>query len=205
MSSMSAHPPEEHSVSQYGPFATLLVRYTSIISAFLRVDSTEYVECSIEYEWSVRGFGPTLYIFGTIPHELHRIRRGAVAPFFSKALVQQFEPLVQSMIDKLISRLETYKGNGTVVNMVEMYPCLTTDVICQYAFASPYGYLDRPTFSPSWHKAVMEASEGFHFFKQFPWLETMMRKIPVSIVKKMAPTLGSLFSLIEVRESSSAH
>ena len=198
---MSAHPFEERSVSGSGSVSTLLVQLF-YHSSSMRVPSLS-MDCSIEYEWSVRGFGPTLYIFGTIPHELHRTRRGAVAPFFSKALVQQFEPSVQMMIDKLISRLETYKGSGNVVNMVNMYPCLTTDVICQYAFASPYGYLDQPTFSPAWHKAVMEASEGYQFFKQFPWLETMMRQIPVSIVKKMVPTLGSLFQLIEVRYTSS--
>ena len=199
---MSAHPPEEHSVSHFGPLATFSVRLRPLY-AFLRKESLNS-DRSIEYEWSVRGFGPTLYIFGTVPHELHRIRRGAVAPFFSKALVQQFEPSVQALIDKLISRLDNYKGTGTVINIVQMYPCLTTDVICQYAFASPYGYLDQPTFSPAWHKAVMEASEGYHFFKQFPWLEMMMRKIPVSIVKKMVPTLGSLFQLVEVRYLSSS-
>lgn len=45
-----------------------------------------------KYEWSVRGFGPTLYTFATVGHEFHRTRRGAVAPFFSKALVQNLEP-----------------------------------------------------------------------------------------------------------------
>ena len=146
----------------------------------------------------MRGFGPGQYIFGTIPHELHRTRRGAVAPFFSKALVTQLEPSVQTMVDKLVSRLQDLKGSGTVINLIKVYPCLTADIICQYAFASPYGYLDAPELAPYYHKAVMEASEGFHFFKQFPQLESMMRKLPPSLVKKLAPTLGSLFSLIEV-------
>ncbi|KAL8693461.1 MAG: hypothetical protein Q9218_001732 [Villophora microphyllina] len=155
----------------------------------------------MKYEWSVRGFGPLLYTFGTISHEHHRIRRGAVAPFFSKALVQQLEPLVQAMIDKLVSRLESLKGAGVVINLIDVFPCLTTDIICQYAFASPYGYLDAPEFAPTWHKAVMDASEGSHFFKQFPWLETMMRQIPMSITRKMVPNLSSLFLLSDmVRE-----
>ena len=102
------------------------------------------------------------------------------------------------MIEKLISRLETLKGSGTVINMIAMYPCLTSDIICQYAFASPYGYLDEPEFAPLWHKAVMDASEGSHFFKQFPWLESMMRKLPTSIVRKMVPGLSALFQLVEV-------
>ena len=153
---------------------------------------------TLKYEWSVRGFGPTNFTFSTIGHEHHRIRRAAITPLFSKALVQQFEPSVQTMVDKLISRLENLKGSGTVINMVAMYPCLTSDIICQYAFASPYGYLDEPEFAPLWHKAVMDASEGSHFFKQFPWLETMMRKMPASIVRKMVPGLSALFQLVDV-------
>lgn len=158
-----------------------------------------------KYKWSVRGFGPTHYTFSTIGHELHRSRRGAVAPFFSKGSVQKVEPVVQAMINKLISRLETYKGTSAVINLIEMYPCLTTDIICQYAFANPYGYLDAPEFAPTWHKAVMDASEGSHFFKQFPWLESIMRKIPTSIVKKMVPNLSSLFLLTDVRSNSAGY
>ena len=188
--------------------STIPSTFLSLRSRFFISDATSYYDelyvgpstrRTLKYEWSVRGFGPTSYIFGTIPHELHRTRRGAVAPFFSKALVQQLEPFVQAMVDKLISRIQMFKGSGTVINVIDMYPCLTTDIICQYAFASPYGYLDQPEFAPSWHKAVMEASEGTHFFKQFPWIESMMRKIPTSIVKKMVPTLGSLFLISDVR------
>lgn len=56
-----------------------------------------------------------------------------------------------------------------------------------------------PEFAPLWHKAVMDASEAFHFFKQFPWLETFMRQIPQPLVRKMVPNLASLFLLTDVR------
>ncbi|KAL8785036.1 MAG: hypothetical protein Q9195_008796 [Heterodermia aff. obscurata] len=186
--------------AQYGP----IIR----ISPYeLHIDDPEYYDelyvgpsqrKSLKYEYSVRGFGPTNFTFSTIGHEHHRLRRAAIAPLFSKALIQQFEPSVQAMIDKLMSRLQKLKGSGTVINMIAMYPCLTSDIICQYAFASPYGYLDEPEFAPLWHKAVMDASEGSHFFKQFPWLESMMRKMPTSIVRKMVPGLAALFQLVEM-------
>ncbi|KAL8696037.1 MAG: hypothetical protein Q9224_003006 [Gallowayella concinna] len=173
----------------------------------LHIDDPEYYDelyvgpstrRTLKYEWSVRGFGPTHFTFSTISHELHRSRRGAVAPFFSKALVQQFEPSVQAMIQKLASRLDKLKETGTIINMIDMYPCLTSDIICQYAFGAPYGYLEMPEFAPLWHKAVMDASEGFHFFKQFPWLESALRKIPQRIVRIMVPNLASLFLLTDM-------
>ncbi|KAL8851803.1 MAG: hypothetical protein Q9221_003317 [Calogaya cf. arnoldii] len=144
---------------------------------------------TLKYERAIRGFGPTNYVFSTISHELHRSRRGAVAPFFSKALVQQLEPTVDSMIQKLVNRLNKLKGTGTVINLVD------------YAFASPYGYLDMPEFAPLWHNALMEASEAFHFFAQFPWLETFMRQLPQPLVREMVPNLSSLFLMTDmVRE-----
>lgn len=148
--------------------------------------------------WSIRGFGPLNYTFGTVGHELHRVRRGAAAPYFSKALVQQLEPSVQAMVDKVTSRLQPFKETGAVVNLVSLFACMTSDIICQYAFAAPYGYLDQPESAPCWHKAVMEASEGSHFFKQFPWIDAGFRMLPPSVVKKMAPQMASLLLLGDV-------
>ncbi|KAL8876592.1 MAG: hypothetical protein Q9198_005241 [Flavoplaca austrocitrina] len=87
---------------------------------------------TLKYEWAVRGFGPTTNAFATISHELHRTRRGAVAPFFSKTLVQQLEPSVVAMIQKLVSRLEKLKGTGSIINLIHMYPCLTSDISKQF-------------------------------------------------------------------------
>ncbi|KAL8866610.1 MAG: hypothetical protein Q9174_006198 [Haloplaca sp. 1 TL-2023] len=153
---------------------------------------------SNKYEWSVRGFGPFLNAASTVGHDLHRVRRGAVAPFFSKSLVQQQEPYVREMVDKLVSRLDKLKGTGAVINLVNVFPCLGTDIFCQYAFASPHGYLEDPDFAPSWHKAVTDASESGHLFKQFPWLETLMRKLPPAVVRRIAPDMGSLSGIVDM-------
>ncbi len=105
---------------------------------------------------------------------------------------------MQSMVDKVISRLEPFKGTGAVVNLVDMFACLTSDVICQYAFAAPYGYLDQQEFAPYWHKAVMKASENSHFFNHFPWIDAGLRMLPPSVVRKTAPQLASLLNLGDV-------
>ncbi|KAL8957356.1 MAG: hypothetical protein Q9193_005347 [Seirophora villosa] len=151
-----------------------------------------------KYPWAIRGFGPLNYVFATIGHEHHRQRRGAVAPYFSKALVQQLEPSVQAMVDKVISRLEQLKGTGAVVNLVNLFACMTSDIVCQYAFGVSYGYLDQPEFAPYLHKAVMQGSEGFHFLKHFPWVDDFFRSLPTSVLKRMAPQMASFIVLGEM-------
>lgn len=102
------------------------------------------------------------------------------------------------MVNKVTSRLEPFAGTGAVVNLVDLFACMTSDIICQYCFGAPYGYLDQPEFAPFWHKAVMEASEGQHFVKHFPWIDTGFRLLPPSAVKLLAPQLASFLLLGDV-------
>ena len=150
---------------------------------------------TIKYHWALRGFGIGTSTFGTDSHEIHRNRRAAVAPYFSKASVYQLEPIIQSIVDKLESRLTAIKGTGTVLNLIDVFTSLTADVIVQYTFAKPYGFMDSPDFDPHWYKVVMDVCEMSLIFKQFGWMESMMRKIPPWVVEKMNPQLSALTRL----------
>ena len=121
----------------------------------------------MKYEWFTRSFGRSVSNFATASHERHPIRRAAASPYFSKASVVRLEPLVQSLVDKLTSRLEGFKGTGNVVNLIDAFKALTADIIVQYTFAKHYRLLDRPEFAPLWHRGIMDASEVSHRFKQF--------------------------------------
>ena len=143
-------------------------------------------------------FGRTTSTLGTIPHDLHRIRRGAIAPFLSKQSVHKLEPKVQFVIEKLISRFQALQGSDTSVNLIYAFAALTGDIISQYAFADPYGLVDSPDFGPWWHKAWMDVSEISHKFKQFEWLEPTMRSMPLWLVRKLNPQMVSLIEMQEV-------
>ena len=83
--------------------------------------------------------------------------------------------------------------------MIDVYSCLTTDVISEYAFARPLGFMQSPDFSTHWHRLIMDLSETFHTFKQFGLLEPMMRSIPPALAQKASPKMSKLFSLQHVR------
>jgi len=108
----------------------------------------------------------------------------------------RLEPVVQSTVDKLVTRLENIKGSSTVVNVIDMFTAFTADVIGQYSFARPYGYMDQPTFAPSWQQLMMGVSEGSHFTKQFSWFVSLMQRIPPRLVEIFAP---KILPLIEQR------
>ena len=153
---------------------------------------------TVKYEWAMKGFGPTVSTFATKSHDLHRTRAAVLAPFFSKASVYQLEPSVQSVVNQLVARLRTIQGAGSNVNMLNVFTSLTADVISGYAFARPFGFMQSPDFAPHWHHLIMESSETFHLFKQFGWLESMMRSIPPSLIRMASPKLASLFGATDV-------
>ena len=152
----------------------------------------------MKWSWSTKMFGKTVSGLGTESHELHRIRRGALAHFFSKASVQRLEPVVQSVVNHLVSRLQQVSIASVPVNLLDVFSSFTADVISQYSFAKPYGYLDDPNFAPHWHRTIMDVSQNSHILKQFGWLEPLMRSMPIWLVKIITPQMMSLISMQEV-------
>ena len=53
----------------------------------------------MKWDWSARITQAGSAAISTLSHELHRQRRAATAPFFSKASIQRLEPSVQSVVD----------------------------------------------------------------------------------------------------------
>jgi cytochrome P450 len=56
-------------------------------------------------------------VFGTIPHDHHRLRRSALNPFFSKRSIAAFEPVIQSTMNQLCLALEGYVADGNPVEL----------------------------------------------------------------------------------------
>lgn len=103
-------------------------------------------------------FGTTMAAVGTASHELHRVRRAALNPFFSKRSVARLEPVIQANVDKLRTRLEGFASTGDPVNLVDAFTALSADVIGSFAFGQSYGFLDAGDFNPGWHKLMMVRS-----------------------------------------------
>lgn len=140
-----------------------------------------------KYDYFSAQFGIPDSVFGTPGHDLHRLRRGALNRFFSKASVSKLEPIIHSAIEKLIAQLQTYAGSGSPVAMNSAFSCMTTDIVTEYAFAKSSGFLSSPTFEPNFHRAIIAGSDMGPWIKQFPWLVTLMNKLPERIVVRINP------------------
>ncbi|KAI4221052.1 MAG: hypothetical protein L6R36_007164 [Xanthoria steineri] len=140
-----------------------------------------------KYGWAMRMFGVRFTFIATIDHDLHRLKRNNFAPYLSKATLQKLEPGIQSVIDHMVFKLREIQGTGKVFNLLDLFSCLTADVMGQYAFAQSYGLLDGPDFSPHWHKTLMEVSMNGHLLKQFGFLMPLMKAMPIWLVELTSP------------------
>ena len=133
--------------------------------------------------------------FSTASCELHRIRRGALAQYFSMSNVARLEPLIQSCVTRLCSRLEEHRKEGTVVDLSSAYRCLASDVIMEYALPHSRRLLDSSDFAASYHRVVRSLGRTGLWNRHFPFIIPLFRAIPRYIIAKLDP--GPALSLAD--------
>lgn len=81
-----------------------------------------------------------------------------------------------------------------------MFACLTSDVISDYAYGKPYGFLDTEDFHPECHRSWKRLTELGATFKQFPLIYTLMQSFPDWLVLKTQPHMLPLIQSSRVRK-----
>ncbi len=160
---------------------------------------------TMKWDWSAKMVQSGSASFSTLSHELHRQRRAAIAPFFSKASIRRLEPLVQSVVDKLVLRLGALQGSGTLVVLINLFSALTADIIFEYSFARSPLFMDSPDFAPEWHDAIKKMSINTHVIKQFGWLGRGMQNMPLWAVKAVFPRFMPVLAVKNVNHPSYLH
>lgn len=69
--------------------------------------------------------GSSESIFMTRDHELHRVRRAALAPYFSMTKIRHLQPGIEAVIRSFLSRLDDCKLRGTVLPVSRAFSALT--------------------------------------------------------------------------------
>ncbi|KUJ12388.1 cytochrome P450 [Mollisia scopiformis] len=175
----------------------------------LHIDEPEYYEELYshhkprdKYPFYVNQFELPGSTFGTVSHRLHRRRRAALNPFFSKQQINRLQPMLTHMISKLCSRIDEFEESGQPMGMRPVYMCLTTDIVTLYALNQSWGYLDSEDFAPLWVETIKAVTVAGAVIKQFPWVLPLMRILPRGVVRVMDP---GMIMLLEWQEKIQAN
>ncbi|KAF2113058.1 putative benzoate 4-monooxygenase cytochrome P450 [Lophiotrema nucula] len=128
------------------------------------------------------GFGIDTAAFSTVSADLHRVRRGAMANFFSKASITKLEPRVLSRVKQLCGRLQKCRDEGKPADLSNAYRCLATDVTTDYAVPNTRNFLDDPEFKKGFNGTIRDASAIINWNRHIPFLFPLVRSMPRSLV-----------------------
>ncbi|KAI1165158.1 cytochrome P450 [Nemania serpens] len=138
-------------------------------------------------------FGSPYTLFSTPDHYVHRMRRAAQDPFFSRGKVLEFAPRIQAVVDKLSHRLSReFMDRGRHIILDHVFTSYAADVVTLYAFGRDFGYVDDPDFESPFVKAIRGFKSIAQPFAQFPWLARLLNGIPNCLIDFVQPSLSAV-------------
>ncbi|KAK0752457.1 cytochrome P450, partial [Schizothecium vesticola] len=102
-----------------------------------------------QHQLNTGGAGPVSVTgFSTVPHELHRLRKGALSRFFSRSQPLKLESEALDFATLTADKGLSYSGKSAF-DIKEAFNCFTADVISQHAFGTPMGFVaTQPDWTP---------------------------------------------------------
>lgn len=128
------------------------------------------------------GFGIDSAAVSTVSADMHRIRRGAMAPFFSKANVAKLEPRVLARVRQLCRRIDEFKEKDQPICVSDAYRCLATDITTDYAVPKTRNLLDHPNFASTFVRVVRDTAGVINWNRHIRFIYPLLVNVPRGIV-----------------------
>lgn len=85
------------------------------------------------------------------------------------------------------------------VNMSLLYRAATHDLIADYAFGQGAVSFSREDLNAPYFEAYHEMVLTWHWGCYFPWFTHIIRRLPISLVVRLAPSVEQYIHMVQVR------
>ncbi|QGA14556.1 hypothetical protein EYB26_002211 [Talaromyces marneffei] len=143
------------------------------------------------WEWSTRPGGFNGSVVGTNPHKLHRKRRAALNPFFSKASIRKLQHEIDDKAIQLVERLRNEKER--VIKINHAYAALTNDIMVRYAFGREDNRSAHKDFDPSFHDNFIAGVSCLNLLRHVSWLDRAARSLPMSVLSRVSTVIAQFW------------
>ncbi|QSZ35699.1 hypothetical protein DSL72_006821 [Monilinia vaccinii-corymbosi] len=140
-----------------------------------------------KYEYQMRTLRIPGSVATSIPHELHKKRRAALSPFFSKRNVLHLEPLINKKVEQLCEMIGKHTDDQTPVNLSDLFFAFSNDVVSNFLFAHQVDVLSDEAQAATLRHNSSELLMGININKHFPWIPDFLESLPLSISKPIMP------------------
>lgn len=137
---------------------------------------------------------------GTGPHDLHRMRKAAINPFFSTRSVAKMEDALQRYT--LEFREDLSKRVGSVLDLRVYFLAWTADFITGQIFQRRLQLFWDGARAQQFFDTNFTFSGIFPLTKHLPWLVTMGLDAPLLTWKVLYPPLVQYIAIYKVRSPS---
>ena len=142
-------------------------------------------------------------MFGTHGHELHRERKAAIAPLFSKRSINESQDLIWSRVALLWPRLESLTGPFDLHDVLFV---ISTDIAGIFAMGKPLGLGQSQQSVKVWKTAFTSLVEMTPLIRKMPWSVSLSLNLPQWITQALAPKLAKIAGLyIEASAEAQAY
>lgn len=152
-----------------------------------------------KYPWALKIFGAPDAAIATTHHDHHRLRRGAMNQFFSKASVRRVEPIIQKNLDKLLVRLREFQRSSEPITLNVAFTAFTSDIITEYSFGRSYNYLDSDDFNLAFSELMSDVHKMTGILKHVPGIIPLMEALPNRLTTLLNPARSAFLDLKRVR------
>lgn len=133
--------------------------------------------------------------FGTLSNDVHRIKRAAMNPMFSRQKVLDLESIVQEKANKVCRRMQADIDSGEPVDLHHSFRALSVDVASEYAFNRCYDFLDRSDIGARFGEMARGIGPALWVFQQFPSFQSLALKTPPWMAPYLSTPLGYVTGL----------
>ncbi|KAI0109278.1 cytochrome P450 [Hypoxylon sp. NC0597] len=139
-----------------------------------------------KYDWTYDAHNSQLSTLASIDHNVHKRRRAAMNPFFSKASVVSRQSIIRGTTSKLCYRLNGFiDSKDSQVRLGAALGALTRDVATEFLLGKSPNNLDAEDFRAGVGDTLQESGAIWRIAKHIRWYGRMVRSIPLSVIKKI--------------------
>ncbi|OTA89154.1 hypothetical protein M434DRAFT_79664 [Hypoxylon sp. CO27-5] len=139
-----------------------------------------------KYDWAYDAHNSQLSTLASIDHNVHKRRRAAMSPFFSKASAASRQSIIREMTSKLCRRLDGFvNSKDSRVRLGAALGALTRDVATEFLLSKSFNNLDAEDFRAGVGNTLQESGAIWRITKHIRWYGRMVRSIPLSLIKRI--------------------
>lgn len=145
-----------------------------------------------KWQFYAHQFGADHSSFSTVGHDLHKLRRSALNPFFSVANVERLQGVIEEQVNNVLRRLAGHAASSNSpaaepLDLVFVFAAFTNDVINEYAFARSEHLVNRPDFGRAAIASVMKGTKMGVLAKHMPWVLPVLTALPDALTERFVP------------------